>query len=427
MVHFCNSVSDEHSTGPDNSMFKKLKTVFDCPHFNYNQTELIKFDWKAVRGTFLEKAAQESLNFCQEYITKGKENKDFIREDRNELAELVVSYLSQSSVTLRKPGAVHHARFLSKALYYLKLQLLSSQIEFVNQNNKLKTEIRLISEFIVCFYAKWYLQANDAINAPFLDIKAIHQMQQYRKLCAKPDAVDAVLNSLYRLSWYLDSTIIPLALLDDDLSFEEKANLAKVILTFKMPTSTWYNTKNKSKIDIEDKTKMGNKISENPSSLALLVDEFSYLIFDIIGLEEQRIKYWLSLPPEYWFTQSVFKNFQNFAKSLIVVNDHSERSVGMMQQFIHRYDNEEDKQNTLLTVEKVWCAFRTPGRRSNKLSKSKFIESLSSLNKRKKSGENEQSNNMKLSSNIVIFSIQNTKIKIFFEQYYDTIYFYSNI
>ena len=74
--------------------------------------------------------------------------------------------------------------------------------------------------------------------------------------------------------------MIPLALLDDDLSFEEKANLAKVILTFKMPISTWNNTKNKSKIDI---TKMGNEISEHPFSLSLLVDEFSYLVFDRIG------------------------------------------------------------------------------------------------------------------------------------------------
>ena len=45
-------------------MFKKLKTVFEIPDFNYNQTKLIKFKWKAVREIFLEKAARESLNFC---------------------------------------------------------------------------------------------------------------------------------------------------------------------------------------------------------------------------------------------------------------------------------------------------------------------------------------------------------------------------
>ena len=82
-------------------------------------------------------------------------------------------------------------------------------------------------------------------------------------------------------------------------------------------------------------TKMGNENSKHPSSVALLVDEFSYLMFDRIGLEEHRIKNWLLLPPEYWFTQSVFKNFQNYTKSLIVLNDHLKSSVGMMKQFIH--------------------------------------------------------------------------------------------
>ena len=58
-VNFCNSVSDEHSTGPNNPMFKKLKTIFERPYINYNQTELIKFDWKAVRGSFLKKASRK--------------------------------------------------------------------------------------------------------------------------------------------------------------------------------------------------------------------------------------------------------------------------------------------------------------------------------------------------------------------------------
>ena len=49
MVHFCNSVSEKHSTGPDDHIFKKLKAVFESPDFNYNPTELIMFDWKAVR------------------------------------------------------------------------------------------------------------------------------------------------------------------------------------------------------------------------------------------------------------------------------------------------------------------------------------------------------------------------------------------
>ena len=47
---------------------------------------------------------------------------------------------------------------------------------------------------------------------------------------------------------------------------------------------------------------MANEINEHFCSFTLFVDEFSYLMFDRIGLEEQRMKDWPSLPPTYCFT-----------------------------------------------------------------------------------------------------------------------------
>ena len=93
---------------------------------------------------------------------------------------------------------------------------------------------------------------------------------------------------------------------------------------------------------------------------------------------------WLSLPPQYWHTQSSFKNFENFAKILIVVNDHSEQAIGMMQQFVQRYENEGDKQNRLLTVDKVRSTFKVFGAGKSNITKKKLSESLMSLSKLKK-------------------------------------------
>ena len=296
---------------------------------------------------------------------------------------MIVSYISPYDFKIRKTGAVHHARFLGKAIYYLKLQLLSPQLEFVQQNHVLKQEIKVITEFVVCFYAKWYLESNDVVKAPHLDITAIYQMHQYRDVCSNPAAVDAVLDSLYKHTWYLDSTIIPLALLDEDLSSNEKEKIAAAILSTNMPKADQFKNENKVKKDIRKELKLAvNIASSDPPSLASLVDEFSYLMFSFIGLEEERIKDWLSLPPQFWHTQSSFKSFQKYANSLIVVNDHSERAVGMMQQFVHRYNSEEEKQNRLLTVDKVRSAFREPGQSSSHLSKKRLSESLSSLKKK---------------------------------------------
>ena len=169
-------------------------------------------------------------------------------------------------------------------------------------------------------------------RAPASDLDAIVQIKEYMKVCFKPEAVDSVLASLYKHTWYLDSTIVLLALLDKNVSTEKKAAIADTLLSFYMPDSDFFKHRHKGQRDmISVIEKM------NTSTLAPLIDKFSYLMFSIIGLDDQRVRDWLSLPLQYWHFQFSFQNFQKFAKTLILVNDHSERAVGMMQQFVHRY------------------------------------------------------------------------------------------
>ena len=118
--------------------------------------------------------------------------------------------------------------------------------------------------------------------------------------------------------------MIPLALLEDDLTSEEKAKTALAILSFDMPSSDYYKPENKVKQDIKEIYKMNTNIGKKPLSLSVFVDVFSYLIFDMIGVDKQQVKDWLSLSPNYWHTQSCFKSFQKYAETLIFVNDHSE-------------------------------------------------------------------------------------------------------
>ena len=138
--------------------------------------------------------------------------------------------------------------------------------------------------------------------------------------------------------------MIALALLNDEFMSEEKAKIALAILSFDMPSSDYYKPENKVKQDIKEIYKMTTNIGKNPPSLSALVDVFSYLIFDMIGLDKQQVKDWLSLPPNYLHIQSCFKSFQKYAETLIFVNDHSERSIGIMEQYIYRYSDETENQ-----------------------------------------------------------------------------------
>ena len=92
----------------------------------------------------------------------------------------MVLYLNKDKdIKIRKAGALHHARFLSKCLYTLKIVLLAQQIEFETETIE---ALRNVSEFICCFYAVWYLQSHEAVRAPHADAIALHQMIRYKDL-----------------------------------------------------------------------------------------------------------------------------------------------------------------------------------------------------------------------------------------------------
>ena len=51
----------------------------------------------------------------------------------------------------------------------------------------------------------------------------------------KPEAVDHVIANMFKHTWYLDSTLVPLALLDSEVPNVEKREIADAILAIKMP------------------------------------------------------------------------------------------------------------------------------------------------------------------------------------------------
>jgi hypothetical protein len=55
----------------------------------------------------------------------------------------------------------------------------------------------------------------------------------------------------------------------------------------------------------------------------------------------------------------------------------------MMQQFVHHYDNEEEKQNRLISVDRVCSAFlKISGKSSTSLTTKGLFDSVSSLAKK---------------------------------------------
>ena len=70
-------------------------------------------------------------------------------------------YLDETYVApFNKPGAIHHARFMGKALYYLKIMLhLRKSAVALDLSAERVKETMMMSDFISIFYASKFLSA----------------------------------------------------------------------------------------------------------------------------------------------------------------------------------------------------------------------------------------------------------------------------
>ena len=109
------------------------------------------------------------------------------RQDYRQLLELVVIYLGGMvkrvqngnlvpvEVTIRRPGAIHRARFLASSLYFLKICLYQTQFE-----TSLKKDALILGEYIALLHAPYFLKASND-NAPRHDRDLWVDLGKYKR------------------------------------------------------------------------------------------------------------------------------------------------------------------------------------------------------------------------------------------------------
>lgn len=88
------------------------------------------------------------------------------RDDYKELIELCILFLGErpnETYNFRAPAAMHHARWMSKALYSLKIYMFKKQFKL---SNKETDGLAAINIFIVRYYLRAWFTATDAVSSP---------------------------------------------------------------------------------------------------------------------------------------------------------------------------------------------------------------------------------------------------------------------
>lgn len=233
----------------------------------------------------------------------------------------------------KAPGAWHHARWLSKALYCLKIYMFRKQFKISIRETNI---LRKICVFIVLFYVKIWFSAPNAITAPNSDLQLMKNLIEYRKI--HPEIANAALEKLCKHLWYLHEQLACLALFDETVLPDEKLKIVQKI---------------NSKVSVKKSSKRYSVPYKTISLLAEkgisdFVTPNSLFIFEQFNLPYG----FLNTEPNTWESNLDYQQCLNTFKKLKVVNDTAERGVALTENFnAGLTHNEDERQKIFQTVQ----------------------------------------------------------------------------
>lgn len=256
------------------------------------------------------------------------------RDDNRELLELAYIFLGGSppnGIKFKLPGAMHHARWLAKAIYILKIFMFQNQFLL---SRKDIASVRDISIFIVIFYIKAWFEAPSAISAPYNDLKLLQSLIEYKHI--QLDVANAALEKLKLHLWYLSEHLIGLSFFDERIAVDVKLKMMRAIKHRK--------SDNTQEIRFNMKECDLNTLAQKDLSNFISVE--SLFLFKQLELPYG----FLDIHPDLWETNQDYIECKKILKSLKVVNDVAERGVALITTYNRCLTRNEEQKQFLLQL-----------------------------------------------------------------------------
>ena len=173
------------SKSPDLKLFTLLKDPA-----TWNSLELNNF-----RPPLIPRAYKDNVEPLLSFINKqlDGENQDKLpRGDYKEFLELAKIFLGGDVdrkngyiFQLSRPGADHHARWMSKCIYFLKLFLLSDQFPQSQLSWQKKKKVETMAIFIIFPYLQSWFTSPSLLGAAQNDLDLFKRLQKFSKIDKK--------------------------------------------------------------------------------------------------------------------------------------------------------------------------------------------------------------------------------------------------
>lgn len=333
----CSSVFGP-TTSPSESIFKVLvKKWNELNKGDYTMIEILSCQRE------LSRLIDETVVFLQDWMANSTKNS--LRHDYLELATITLLYLGGTvpenwgAVAIRPPGAFHHARWMSKTLYTIKIALFRHQLSDTFPEEQLQS-ITSLASYLSIFYTKTWLTSTSAADAPLNDLRLIKKLAQVKQSVDNnrdrwPDNffsfVNAAQEKLNSHLWYLSERLVPMALFSSNADVGELSSMRRSMLKFE---STANNEMDKSMQQMPASFNMKNK------QLKDFVGNDSWRIFSLLEIDPSFLK----LPVSNWPTTETYLKAKEIVRNLPVVNDAAERALGLATDFNTKTTPKSEKQ-----------------------------------------------------------------------------------
>lgn len=312
------------SSSPDIPLFKRFKVVWD----NIDRDNFQSLPPDSAIGDFLD----PMLIWLNQYANE-KSSQLNMRDDYMELIELtmLIFQITPSKMHWRAPGPIHHARWMAKLLYTMKIFLFRGQNDIFKLTKRELAQLERFVKFGALFYTRAWTHAALATEAATSDLHLWSNLEKYSSV--DPEVSKCAKQVLQRHLWYLSDELVGLALFSDTVSDQDKE---KIVKGMTKSTPSTRSVRGNSSL-LKKGVTLGDFASTRTGRL-----------FNLLMIDDS----FLSLPPQKWKEEQSYKKGKERVSQLRVVNDTAERGVKLFDEYnkLLTHD-EEDKQFLLQVVE----------------------------------------------------------------------------
>ena len=316
--------------GPGHPLFVRLQNEWPNLIEVIDYANLARLDEAAWEGTFVEGLIEEVKAWCIDTWA----NESFSRGSYRDILHAIMAYLdvrqANFQFSIKKPKPVSNARFGEPAIYYLTLALLSQQLPWLTPQQR--QEVDQMAFISALFYGPGFLKSHLGHEAAYNDLTSIHHDRQLREWM--PQVANELLSTWDRHLDYLSPPLIVLALLSRQFSNEVKNGLRLRLLELlpgrvdPLPTRRGVSTPGPNFAKGDAFWPQDNSLPD----ISQFVSEESFLIFNVMKMEDGELAELLGTPVENWSSDIASPNyslpfavFEKFAKKMHYDNDAAER------------------------------------------------------------------------------------------------------